>query len=210
MVEAKRSMLKDSEEENSSLTPSQDQTLSTKHSLNTQRLLLRAWREDDRVPFAEMMANPEFNRYMPGPFDRAESDAMFNQIQEHLALHGFGLWALELPGEASFIGSVGLTIPRVKMPFSPCVEIGWRIHPSYWNMGYATEGAEASVHHGFQELELDEIVSFTVPENLSSLHVMEKIGMTRDLEGDFEHPGLREGHLLRAHVLYRLKRPETI
>ena len=202
-------MPKDSEEENSSLTPSQDQTLSTKHSLNTQRLLLRAWSEDDRAPFAEMMASPDFNRYMPGPFDRAESDAMFNQIQEHLALHGFGLWALELPGEASFIGSVGLTIPRVKMPFSPCVEIGWRIHPRHWNRGYATEAAEASVHHGFNELELDEVVSFTVSENLSSRRVMEKIGMTRDPEGDFEHPGLKEGHPLRPHVLYRMKSPET-
>jgi len=153
-----------------------------------------------------MMADPEFNRYMPGPFDREESDAMYARNLSHFEAKGFGIWAVELPGQAAFIGSLGLVIPRSPLPFCPCVEIGWRILPRYWGCGYATEGALAALRYGFEELDLDEIVSFTVPENLASRRVMEKIGMTRDPDGDFEHPALAEGHPLRPHVLYRVNR----
>ncbi len=181
--------------------------MSSMRTISTERLLLRGWREEDREPFAKMMANEEFNLYMPGPFDRSESDAMFDGIQEQIDANGYGLRVVELPGEAGFIGSVGLTIPRVSLPFCPCVEIGWRIVPKFWGRGYATEAALASVKSGFEELGLEELVSFTVPENLASLRVMEKIGMTRDPDGDFEHIGLAEGHPLRPHVLYRMARP---
>jgi len=178
------------------------------HSIKTERLLLRRWREEDREPFAEMMADPEFNRYMPGPFDRAVSDGMFDRNQERIESTGIGDWVVELPGQADFIGSVGLAIPRTTLPFSPCVEIGWHLLPGFWNCGYASEGAQAALRHGFEELELDEIVSFTMPENLASRRVMEKIGMSRDLDGDFGLPDLwTAGHPLRPHVLYRMQRP---
>jgi RimJ/RimL family protein N-acetyltransferase len=180
--------------------------LSRTDSITTERLLLRRWCEDDREPFAEMMADVEFNRYMPGPFDRSESDAMIEHFQDNFETEGFGMWALELPGKTPFIGCVGLTVPRTALPFCPCVEIGWRIAPRLWNHGYATEGALAALRFGFEQAELDEIVSFTVPDNLASCRVMEKIGMRHDPDGDFEHPGLVEGHPLRAHILYRIKR----
>ena len=180
--------------------------MSRTDSITTERLLLRRWCEDDREPFAEMMADPEFNRYMPGPFDRSESDAMIERFEEHFKIEGFGMWALELPGQVPFIGCTGLTVPRTDLPFCPCVEIGWRIVSQFWNHGYATEAAKASLQFGFEQLGLDEIVSFTVADNLASRRVMEKIGMSRDTEGDFEHPALAEGHPLRPHILYRKQR----
>ncbi|PXF20885.1 MAG: GNAT family N-acetyltransferase, partial [Methanobacteriota archaeon] len=160
--------------------------------MTTERLLLRRWCEDDHEPFAEMMADAEFNRYMPGPFDRSESDAMIEQFEGNFEIDGFGMWALELPGKTPFIGCIGLTVPRTALPFCPCVEIGWRIAPRFLNHGYATEGALAALRFGFEQAELDEIVSFTVPDNLASRRVMEKIRMRRDSEGDFEHPALAE------------------
>jgi ribosomal-protein-alanine N-acetyltransferase len=175
-------------------------------SITTERLLLRRWCEDDREPFAEMMADPAFNRYMPGPFDRAESDVMVDRFRERFEIDGFSMWVAELPGEARFIGCVGLNIPRTPLPCGPCVEIGWRIVPRFWNHGYATEGALALLRFGFDEVGLDEIVSFTVADNLASRRVMEKIGMVRDLDGDFGHPALAEGHPLRTHILYRIQR----
>lgn len=174
-------------------------------SITTERLILRRWIEDDRDPFAEMMADPEFNRYMPGPFSRSRSNSMLDQFQTHFEKNGFGIWAVELKETTQFIGCIGLAI-RENLPFSPCVEIGWRIRPRFWNQGYATEGALAALDLGLGPLKLGEIVSFTVPENLASLRVMEKIGMMRDPEGDFDHPNLEPGHPLRRHVLYRIKR----
>lgn len=130
---------------------------------------------------------------------------MVARIRAHHAERGFGLWAVEVLGEAPFIGFVGLTAPRFTARFTPCVEIGWRLASAHWHKGYAIEGARAAVAFGFSEVGLDEIVSFTVPENQASRRVMEKLGMKRAEEEDFDHPSLPEGHRLRRHVLYRLK-----
>src|SRR5262249_1280368 len=120
--------------------------------------------------------------------------------------HGFGLWAVEILDGPAFAGFVGLAVPTFKTHFTPCVEIGWRIGREYWNRGYATEGARAALNFGFQNVGLQEIVSFTVPANVPSRRVMEKAGMTRNPEDDFDHPALPEGHPLRRHVLYRILR----
>jgi RimJ/RimL family protein N-acetyltransferase len=104
---------------------------------------------------------------------------------------------------------VGLSVPRFHAHFTPCVEIGWRLSAEYWGRGYATEGAKAALSFGFDELQLVEIVSYTVPDNVRSRRVMERIGMTHDAAGDFDHPVLPEGHRLRRHVLYRIARPKA-
>jgi RimJ/RimL family protein N-acetyltransferase len=145
-------------------------------------------------------------RYFPGLLSPAQSDALAQRIEEDLSRHGFGLWALELPGVAPFAGYVGLSIPRFQAPFTPCVEIGWRLARAHWGQGYATEAAGAALAFGFDRLGLREILSFTVPGNVRSRRVMERLGMSHDPSDDFDHPSLPEGHPLRRHLLYRKSR----
>jgi len=175
--------------------------------LHTERLFLRRWLADDRAPFARLNADPRVVEFLPAALSREQSDAVAERIETHFQQHGFGLWAVEIPRITPFAGFIGLSIPRFVAAFTPCVEIGWRLDADYWNRGYATEGARAALAFGFLSLQLEEIVSFTVPANLRSRRVMEKIGMTHSSGDDFDHPALPEGHLLRQHVLYRLDRP---
>jgi len=175
-------------------------------TIHTARLHLRLWRDEDLPAFAALNADPRVMEFLPKPLDRAESDARAAGIRAHFARHGFGLWAVEVPGVADFIGFVGLSVPQFEAPFMPCVEIGWRLAREHWGFGYATEAARAALDFGFQRLGLEEIVSFTVPANRRSRGVMERIGMTRTPDDDFDHPALPEGHPLRRHVLYRARR----
>lgn len=171
-------------------------------NLETDRLLLRGWRDPDRLPFAQINADLRVMEFMPSPLSRKESDELFDKIQGHIQRHGFGLYAAELLDDHSFIGYIGLAIPSFQAKFTPCVEIGWRLAAEHWNQGLATEGARAVVHYAFQSLGIAELVSFTVPANKPSRRVMEKLGMIHDPAEDFEHPrlpGIR-------HVLYRLRR----
>jgi RimJ/RimL family protein N-acetyltransferase len=124
-------------------------------------------------------------------------------MRSELAERGFGLWAVEVPGVAPFIGFTGLSVPHFEAPFTPCVEIGWRLAREHWGCGYAPEAARAALSFGFERLGLAEIVAFTAAGNARSRRVMEKIGMTHDPADDFEHPSLPAGHRLRRHVLYR-------
>jgi RimJ/RimL family protein N-acetyltransferase len=172
--------------------------------LRTERLLLRAWRDEDLEPFAALNADPEVMRHFPAVLGRTDSDAQAARIRAHLVTHGFGLWAVEVPGQAAFIGFVGLAVPRFETHFTPCVEIGWRLAREHQGRGYATEGARAALGFGFTHLGLAEIVSFTVPANLASRRVMEKLGMQHT--EDFDHPLMPGGHPLQRHVLYRLPR----
>lgn len=144
--------------------------------------------------------------HFPNALTRAESDASASRIRSLMAERGFGLWAAELPGVAGFIGFIGLQVPGFDAHFMPCVEIGWRIAYEHWGHGYATEGARAALEAAFRDLDLDEVVAMTVVANARSRRVMEKLGMHRDPNDDFDHPKIAEGHPLRRHVLYRVKR----
>jgi len=203
--------------------------------LETERLILRSWTDGDRDPFARLNADPRVMEFMPHPLTRAESDAAFDRIQAHFLKHGFGLFAAALNSrfsqareldseprvqqavsgpfqppvrdDSAAIGFIGLSVPSFEAHFTPCVEIGWRLAAEHWNRGLATEGARAVVQYAFEVLRLEELVSFTVPANAGSRRVMEKLGMTFDPEGGFEHPGVPEDHPFRRHVLYRLQRP---
>ena len=172
----------------------------------TTRLRLRKWRDSDLLPFSVMNADPSVIEYLPHALSRDESDAFAGRIGAHFAERGFGLWAVEVLGIAEFIGFIGLSVPASIMPFTPCVEVGWRIAAQHWGHGYATEGARAALAFGFEQLGLDEIVSFTVPANRRSRRVMEKLGLRRDAHGDFDHPRFPDGHVLQRHMLYRLSR----
>lgn len=174
--------------------------------ISTPRLLLREWRQSDLPAFAALNADPEVMACLLGTLERGESDSRARRVLEHFAAHGFGLWAAEVPGVAEFIGFIGLCYPAFQAHFTPCVEIGWRLARAYWGQGYATEGARGALAYGFRELPLDEIVSMTVPANGRSWRVMQRLGMTRSPQDDFDHPLLPAGHRLRRHVLYRLTR----
>jgi RimJ/RimL family protein N-acetyltransferase len=170
-------------------------------------VVLRGWRAEDLAPFAALNADPAVMEFMPKRLTREESDAFVERIGAHFAERSFGLWALEVPGVAAFVGFTGIQVPRFEAHFTPCVEVGWRLAREHWGRGYAPEAAGAAVRHGFEVAGLDEIVSFTSVGNVRSRRVMEKLGMTRDPAEDFDHPSLPEGHALRRHVLYRIHRP---
>lgn len=173
--------------------------------LCTDRLILRPWRQDDRAPFARMNSDPAVMQYFPATLTAEETNQLVDRIEAHFALHGFGLWAAETREHPQFIGYIGLAVPRFETTFAP-FEIGWRLAVSHWGRGLALEGAQAVVRHAFGNLNLPEVVSFTVPANLRSRRVMEKLRMTNDPADDFDHPLFSEGHPLRRHVLYRLTR----
>lgn len=173
--------------------------------LFTPRLVLRQWREDDREPFAALNADPEVMRYFPTPLTRRESDALAEHVQAAIAQRGWGLWAVEVIGGATFIGFVGLGEARFEAHFTPAVEVGWRLARGHWGNGYATEAARVAIAFGFEEIRLDEIVSFTAAANERSRQVMQRLSMVRDRAEDFDHPAVPDGPL-RAHVLFRLSR----
>jgi ribosomal-protein-alanine N-acetyltransferase len=174
--------------------------------LRTSRLLLRRWRDDDREPFAALNADPVVMEHFPAPISREESDAFVDHIERGLEERGWGLWAVEVPGTAAFIGFVGLNPATFDAPFTPAVEVGWRLAREHWGYGYATEGARAALDFGFDTLALDEIVSFTTHGNVRSRRVMERLGMHRDPADDFDNPNVAIGDPIRPHVLYRLER----
>jgi RimJ/RimL family protein N-acetyltransferase len=175
--------------------------------LRTPRLVLRRWRCADREPFAALNGDPRVMAHFPARLTRAESDALAGTIEAELAARPFGLWALEVPGVTPFAGYVGLHVPSFEAPFTPCVEIGWRLAFAHWGHGYASEAARAVLTYAWDPLGLAEVVSFTTAGNARSRAVMDRIGMRHDPAGDFDHPRLPDGHPLRRHVLYRARRP---
>lgn len=166
---------------------------------------LRGWKESDFAPFAEMNSDPEVMRYFLAPLTRSESLATFHRIREEIAQRGWGVWAVDVDG--IFAGMVGPHVPEWQLPFSPCTEVLWRLRKEFWGRGIAHEAAKQAVDDGFSKAGLGEIVSFTTPPNLRSIRLMERLGFERDPQGDFDHPAVPVGHVLRRHVLYRKKNP---
>jgi RimJ/RimL family protein N-acetyltransferase len=173
--------------------------------LETPRLLLREWRQSDREPFAAMNADPVVMEFFPAVQSRAASDSSIDMWQAQFSERGWSNWAAEIRSTGEFIGFVGLSIPKRLLPFSPCVEVGWRLARAHWRQGFATEAARAALRVGFEQIGLDEVVSFTSLSNVRSRAVMERIGMRNTFQ-DFEHPAVPEGHSLRLHCLYRITR----
>src|SRR6202011_3177143 len=142
--------------------------------------------------------------FFPSRLSRVESDAMVDRIQKHFSEHDFGLWAIEVPGVAPFIGFAGLTGAGFRAHFTPCVEVGWRLAFEHWGHGYATEAARLALGYAFGTLALPEVVSFTSVGNHRLRAVMGRLGVRCNPADDFDHPSFPDGHPLRRHVLYRL------
>jgi len=172
--------------------------------LETKRLRLRQWRLADREFFAALNSDSRVMAFFPSLLTRADSDALADRCQSLIDERGWGLWAVEIKVTQEFIGFVGLNTPSAKLPFSPCVEIGWRLAFHQWGKGFALEAAREALHFGFDGLGLQEIVSFTALNNIRSRAVMMRLGMLEC--GTFEHPQVQESSGLRQHSLYRLSR----
>ena len=172
--------------------------------LETDQLILRTWNETDIAPMTAINQDPNVCEYLPNLGNRATTEAMLQRFTNHFNEHHFSLYAVELKRTHEMIGFLGLIPPSFEAHFTPAIEIGWRLASLHWNKGYATEGARAVLDYAFKQLKLDEIVSFTVPHNLASRRVMEKIGMHHNPNDDFDHPKLDQNSPLKRHVLYRI------
>lgn len=182
-------------------------TFASPVELHTRRCVLRQWQDSDFAPWAQMNADPEVRRYFSEVLDAERAGAEASRCREAIAQRGWGMWALEIPGEFKFTGFVGLHVPHYDAPFVPAVEVGWRLPRAAWGRGFATEAAQAALAFAFERLALREVIAIAVPANAASLRVMERLGMHRDPTGDFDHPRVDAGQGLRRHVLYRTAAP---
>ena len=172
--------------------------------LRTDRLVLRRWRDSDLAPWAAMNADPEVREHLGAPLTREQSDASVARFQADFDRRGYGWWAVEVRATGEFIGFAGLDEVEDGLPFTG-VEIGWRLARSAWGRGYASEAARAVLAHGFEVMDLPEILAVTTATNVRSQAVMRRIGMTRVVDGDFDDPDAPEGPL-RPNVLFRIAR----
>jgi ribosomal-protein-alanine N-acetyltransferase len=175
--------------------------------IETPRLLLRTWHEEDAKPFAGINQDPKVIEFLrDDPMSLEEAQEFIRFTNEQINTRGFGWLAATLKDTHELIGFIGLHIPGFEAEITPCIEIGWRLAQKHWGKGYASEGANALLELGFNKFSLDEIVSFTAKDNIRSAQVMERIGMTRDFNGDFDHPKLPPGHRIRRHIVYRISK----
>lgn len=172
--------------------------------IETERLILRTWKKEDADPYFQINQNPKIIEFIRGPITMEQVNDFISAVNRQSDKHGYTLWAVELKETGELMGFIGLNYIDWESHFTPAVEVGWRLGSQFWGKGYATEGAKASLDYGFKQCGLKEIVSFTVPANIRSIRVMEKIGLKRDVNGDFAHPKLAADHLLSQHILYRL------
>lgn len=173
--------------------------------LETPRLFLRHWKEEDLALFAHLNQDPRVMEYFPSILSKKQSDQLARSIEKELTEKEYGLWAVELKKAHAFIGFVGLHYQDFPAHFTPCIEIGWRLMYDAWGKGYAFEAASKVLEYAFHELYLKEVVSFTAVDNIRSRKLMERLNMSYHKEDDFEHPKLSKSHPLRLHVLYRKK-----
>ena len=178
--------------------------------LQTERLILRTWEEFDFYAMTSINMDSKVCEFLPGTVNRDDTKAAIARWQKHYHDKGYTLYAVELKSTHEMIGFLGLMTPSFEAHFTPAVEIGWRLASKHWNQGYATEGAKAVLHYAFTQIGLDEVVSFTVVNNLASQRVMEKIGLKHNPIDDFEHPNLDKDSPLKRHVLYRLNRSDYL
>jgi len=177
--------------------------------IETKRLILRQWREEDYEPFARLNADPKVMEYFPSVLTKNESDTLASTLKALISKRGWGFWVIEEKETGLFVGALGLHKPTEKLPFLPCVEIGWRLAHEHWGKRYATEAGEEVLRYAFEVLEIEEVVSFTAVVNKRSSALMERLGMQNTYE-NFEHSALPKGHRLREHVLYKITKDGNI
>lgn len=178
--------------------------------LETDRLIFRTWEPKDAIPFYNINRDSKVTEYLLGPLSHKDVDNWIIKFNKQQDERGHSLWAAELKQTNELIGFVGLNYTAFEAEFTPAVEVGWRLGSQFWGNGYATEGGRAAVKFGFEQIGLSQIVSFTVPKNVRSTNVMQKLGLERDMNGDFEHPIISRDHRLSKHVLYRITKEQYL
>lgn len=175
--------------------------------IETERLILRNWQASDAEPYFRINQDPRVIEFLPSSMTMEQVQSFIVHMQQQWEAYHYTLWAVEEKSSGQLIGFIGLSSLDLSPLFPPCVEIGWRLDADFWGKGYATEGAKAALAYGFEQCELDEITAITVPANVRSIRVMEKIGLQRDKNSDFAHPRLPANHKLSRHVFYRMQNP---
>jgi RimJ/RimL family protein N-acetyltransferase len=175
--------------------------------IGTDRLVLRGWRDSDAEPFLAMCTDPAVMEYLGPPLARDDVALNIERQNGFLDAHGYCFWAIERREDGAFMGFCGLKPGAAGTPIEGRVEIGWRLAPSHWGKGYAREAAQASLDWGWANLDADSIWAITVPANVRSWGLMERLDMVRRHDLDFDHPqpGLEER--LKAHLTYSIERP---
>ena len=176
-------------------------------SIVTARLCLRQWRPADRAPFAAMGRDPQVMEYFPGLLSPEEAAAQIARHTASIADTGIGFWAVETRSDDRFIGFTGIKPVTVASAIHGKVEIGWRLQRSGWGRGYAEEAARAALDVAFVERRLPTVVAMTVSGNTRSWRLMERLGMKRRPELDFDHPDLPAAHPLARHIVYSIANP---
>lgn len=174
----------------------------------TERLILRTWRDEDRVHYLATCNTEAVTRHLDGPSTPKEVDAAVARFQKSQAEHGFSFWAIERKADGALLGFCGLRIcDDLQRPVHGEIEIGWRLREDAWGQGYAREAAEATLEWAWVNLAVDRVVAFTVPANEPSWRLMERLGMKRRSDLDFAHPKFALDHPLRRHITYVAERP---
>ncbi len=174
--------------------------------IETARLIVRPWRDSDRAPFAAMGRDPEVMAALGPPKTPEQADAAVDRQQAFQTVHGYCFWALELRGAGEFLGFCGLKPGAQDTPIEAEIEIGWRLARAHWGKGYAREAAQAAIAWGFANLPAPRIMAITTPGNVRSWGLMERLGMARRHDLDFDHPALPPGDPLRPHITYEVAR----
>ena len=192
------------------MTPTQA-TMGGETYLETERLILRQWTQADRVPYRAYCADPIVRRFYPSTLTTSETDAMIDRMAAGISRDGYGFFVAERKSDSAMIGHVGISPMQdyLALKGNPRLEVGWLLGKEFWGQGYAPEAARACLDYAWDHLKADEVVAFTAVVNEPSRRVMEKIGMKRDPQGDFEHPKVPQGSPLRAHMLYRVAAPSA-
>lgn len=178
-------------------------------TLETQYLILRQWREADFEFYATLTSNQEVMKFFPKTLTKEESRRAGEKFRRLLNENSWGFWAVEEKSSGRFLGYAGLHAPQTQFPFSPCVEIGWRMEDRYWENGYVQEAGEAILKSAFEEIGLDEIVYFSSIHNHKAESVVNRLGMKKEDE-IFYHPFVEIGHPLSEHYLYKIRRGDKI
>lgn len=166
----------------------------------TERLIFRDWKKEDEHKFVEMNNDSDVMKFFPKKLNESESLELLTKIKSNFEKNGFGLYAVESKEKNEFVGFLGFNIAEFESDFTPCIEIGWRFRKEFWGEGLATEGASKCLKYGLEELDFKQIYSFTADINIPSKRVMEKIGL--NFYKTFNHPNVKEGHILEKHVLF--------